>query len=63
MSAGVIQLHPSMTLEQAAAWCARHRKIIQVSHEARDHRVVPVLVAIDDTPDLTIPAFLRRQAD
>ena len=57
-------LHPSMTGEQLAEWCATHRMIVTIEAEvAPTGRAVPRLIARPDVPDESIPCFLRRQAE
>jgi len=49
-----------MTAEQIAAWCAHHRKIVHISWEVSRGRVLPVVIALEETPEDWIPPFLRR---
>lgn len=62
MNASHVQLHPKMTAEQIAAWCAHHRKIVHISWEVSRGRVLPVVIALEETPEDWIPPFLRRDA-
>ncbi len=59
-----ITLHPSMTAQQIAEWCAQRRMIVTIEYlQASRSQVVPVIRAIPFDEPKEMPAFLRRQAD
>lgn len=63
--AGVVavRLHPTMTLEQAAAWCATHdRELRLVRPPGAAAGDCPHFVAVPATSVAELPAMLRPQA-
>ena len=57
-----VLLHPAMTLEQVAAWCAHHKRIVTVSWDLVDNRLVPRIRAVpDSSPSSELLDYMRRQ--
>lgn len=64
MSAQVVTLHPQMTAEQIAAWCAEHRMSVTIEWERdRMGNLVTLIHARRELAPGELPAFLRRQGD
>ena len=65
MPAAPVTLHPSMTAEQIARWCAEHKMVVTIEGIPTGDlgHIQPVITARREVADFAIPKFLRRQAD
>ena len=56
----MIAIHPAMTAEQIADWCARHKMIVTIEYVYDPAgKVAPMISAREDHIDPMIPAFIR----
>lgn len=48
MSSEVVQLLPTMTVQQVAAWCAYHGKAVRIEWRVKANEIEPLLIVEDD---------------
>lgn len=59
-----IQLLPSMTAVQIAAWCQLHGMMVSINYTTgQDGCLVPLISARRELDPEHVPMFLRRQAE
>lgn len=59
-----VQLLPSMTAAQIAAWCQRHGMMVSINYTTGgDGCLIPLISARRELDSEHVPTFLRRQAD
>ena len=46
-----IALHPNMSAQQIADWCAAHQCIVEISYVKRQGIILPLLYAKREPPD------------